>query len=230
MMSSMFSLNAHAWTVATQGIIAGGSDPTGIFGMAREDLSGLSFSQVVTVSTDPTQWSNLESNDYRSNLSGTGPAFTSVVTVDGKTVTFSATSTTYGSLVVAKSSPYTYDAIGHLLNGTMSDSSSMYIRQFAYKNPTPFISDLSFDQTLSLLDSGPSIYKEISFNAGSVNFFAQTGYSQIDNFSVNPLSPVPEPATYAMMLGGLAVVGFVARRKQKQNAPHSFTGSPALVA
>lgn len=31
------------------------------------------------------------------------------------------------------------------------------------------------------------------------------------------LAPVPEPETYAMMLAGLGMLGFAARRKQKQN-------------
>jgi hypothetical protein len=30
------------------------------------------------------------------------------------------------------------------------------------------------------------------------------------------IAPVPEPETYALMLGGLGVVGFMARRKRKQ--------------
>nr|WP_315399499.1 MHFG family PEP-CTERM protein [uncultured Duganella sp.] len=32
----------------------------------------------------------------------------------------------------------------------------------------------------------------------------------------NPVSPVPEPETYAMMLAGLGLVGYLARRKRKQ--------------
>lgn len=34
----------------------------------------------------------------------------------------------------------------------------------------------------------------------------------------NPLAPVPEPETYAMLLGGLALMGVVARRKHRQAA------------
>jgi hypothetical protein len=34
----------------------------------------------------------------------------------------------------------------------------------------------------------------------------------------NPVAPVPEPETYAMMLGGLALLGFMARRKRRQDA------------
>jgi hypothetical protein len=30
-------------------------------------------------------------------------------------------------------------------------------------------------------------------------------------------SPVPEPETYGMMLSGLGILGFIARRKKKQS-------------
>jgi hypothetical protein len=32
------------------------------------------------------------------------------------------------------------------------------------------------------------------------------------------LAPVPEPATYGMMLGGLGVLGFLARRRKNNQA------------
>lgn len=37
----------------------------------------------------------------------------------------------------------------------------------------------------------------------------------IDNFRYTGVSPVPEPSTYALMLGGLGLVGFMAYRRKK---------------
>jgi hypothetical protein len=36
------------------------------------------------------------------------------------------------------------------------------------------------------------------------------------NCSIGSTPPVPEPETYALMMGGLAVLGFVGRRRRKQ--------------
>lgn len=53
-----------------------------------------------------------------------------------------------------------------------------------------------------------------------VNFFGDAGGKKVGNLlSENiPLAPVPEPQTYAMMLGGLAVLGAMARRRKAQRA------------
>lgn len=46
--------------------------------------------------------------------------------------------------------------------------------------------------------NGPSLYGSLRFNS---------------DIAINP---VPEPATYAMLAGGLAIVGFAARRRKKE--------------
>ncbi|MFC0168951.1 CCXG family PEP-CTERM protein [Pseudoduganella danionis] len=43
--------------------------------------------------------------------------------------------------------------------------------------------------------------------------FAKAG-DAYQSFSANTLAPVPEPETYAMLLGGLAMLGVVARRRR----------------
>lgn len=54
----------------------------------------------------------------------------------------------------------------------------------------------------------------------SVSIVGSNGAVKIDNIVLNapdtesPISPVPEPATYALLLAGLALTGAVARRKR----------------
>lgn len=49
----------------------------------------------------------------------------------------------------------------------------------------------------------------------SIKITGATGVS-IDNFGYGAVTPVPEPETYAMLLGGLALMGVIARRRSKQ--------------
>ena len=53
---------------------------------------------------------------------------------------------------------------------------------------------------------------------GNIYLVSENGGGDINNPQLWVLQPVPEPEAYAMMLAGLGVVGFAARRKNKLNA------------
>ena len=53
---------------------------------------------------------------------------------------------------------------------------------------------------------------------GIIYLVSENGGGDINNPQLWVLAPVPEPEAYAMMLAGLGVVGFAARRKNKRNA------------
>lgn len=44
---------------------------------------------------------------------------------------------------------------------------------------------------------------------------------------VTPVAPVPEPETYAMLLSGLGLLGFAARRKRRAAAALAAAGKAA---
>jgi len=78
----------------------------------------------------------------------------------------------------------------------------------------------AYNLTLNLsgvtaLDNQTSVFVRL-FNASSVSTSGGTvgtgGTNRIDNFTVT-VTAVPEPGTYALLLAGLAVIGFVARRR-----------------
>lgn len=49
------------------------------------------------------------------------------------------------------------------------------------------------------------------------NIAGDGGWGQFDNVNISPITaPVPEPETYALMLAGLGLVGWVARRRRPQ--------------
>ena len=73
-----------------------------------------------------------------------------------------------------------------------------------------YVSVLLGQETRSSIQNG---YLPFSFDIAS-------GSARMTSASLNysTVSAVPEPETYAMMLGGLGILGFVARRRKKQDA------------
>ena len=88
---------------------------------------------------------------------------------------------------------------------------------------------VTFDGTLSNLNGTTGT----AYSFGQYRFFGVT-HSGTGPFALNlygtadgigakyngsvTVSPVPEPATYGMLLGGLGILGFIARRRKNNNA------------
>lgn len=70
-----------------------------------------------------------------------------------------------------------------------------------------------------------------SLNAGTYKLVLSGAGTAAGTYSLTstPVSPVPEPSTYAMMLIGLGAVGFLARRKAKASKEDS-TAVPFAAA
>lgn len=73
-----------------------------------------------------------------------------------------------------------------------------------------WVTSLSF----SPLDPSPEEYKLVI--SGVRTAVATAAYGGV--LSVAPVTPVPEPEIYAMMAAGLGLMGFVARRRQRNGA------------
>ncbi len=230
-MLSMISGNtlaAQTWTLTTKGIINAGVDVTGVFGFAGQDLKGKTYSQSITTSTDPRDWKNGSAafemfwgtnnrNGFLrvSYIDGTGPGFTTTYTVDGHAVEFTATSTDYGGQVVGdNNSPSPQSSkviISNYHEGRTADGDYLRSYQSAEVHLSGFVPSAKFNQTLSQsLD--PSTYSVGSsfsiYGRNTANFDASANY-----FSI---SSVPEPETYAMLLAGLGLIGFVLRHRKAQ--------------
>jgi len=83
-----------------------------------------------------------------------------------------------------------------------------------------------FDANNTLISSGviseSSKVEDISVIAGNIYYFQVTGMvpsPAMSGFYVFSAiaAPIPEPETYALMLGGLGLVGFMAARRRRQD-------------
>jgi hypothetical protein len=216
---STFAFNAQAtplWTVTIQGQIDYGFDTSGVFGTAGQDLTGLSFTQSITASTDPAQWSYSYNDGYFQDLYGYGPGFTDTITVNGHSATFRTTSS-YGEQFifndVSQGSSNGYpDYIYTYQQGSTDAGDQLSATQEVYSYSTAFVPTLDFGQTISQNVSDPSFGKYSSFSI-SGNQTAYFEASTVDSITVNG-SDVPEPGTYCMLLTGLGLMGFMVRRRK----------------
>jgi PEP-CTERM motif len=64
-------------------------------------------------------------------------------------------------------------------------------------------------------NSSSSEHFSLAFANGDSNAIDGTLFAQAQIFGYSPAAPVPEPETWAMMLGGLAALGAVARRRRQ---------------
>ena len=113
------------------------------------------------------------------------------------------TDNTTGNLVLSR----TYNAGD---SGGGVDSRFLTEGEFFY-TPAWQLERLSIDQSLSGHDFTLSLLAADCQPAG------HAGYAYIDGFG-SYVPPVPEAETYAMMLAGLGMMGWVARRKKIANA------------
>lgn len=159
-----------------------------------------------------TEWNGVST--YRMTVSTTTTAlgalnlrFTDNVGGDASvydTETFSG-APAYGDLISFTGS-FNYDpTLGNLLVDIerIIDGPSAGVRLQAGFNPGEFDRAYNHSETVLVENGGRN----------------QDGYGARTRFDFGPVTtPVPEPETYAMMLAGLGLLGFVARRRKQKTA------------
>ena len=84
-----------------------------------------------------------------------------------------------------------------------------------------------WDGTVKFLQAGASAsgWNTFSFLATgtgtdtlTIQGFAQAGYNYVTDVSVTPVSAVPEPETYSMLLAGLGLMGTMVKRRKRNQA------------
>ena len=137
---------------------------------------------------DGTLWAN------GLTLSNVGPDFSHLYTLDLNT----GAATDIGSHGVVVGRQVTYSGLAFRQDGVLLSMGSVDAASDGL-----FAIDTSTGAATSLSGSG------LPYGTGPIHFGADGG------LAFAPASPVPEPETDALMLGGLALIGFVARRRTR---------------
>ena len=207
------SVVTFTWT----GIFAGGTDDMGLFGNAGSDLTGVAFTDVLKF--DPTAGRIRGDSTYLNTLGGVGldqpsPARLNMITVNGRTL--SGNGDRYAGLTTVVYS---------------DDTQNSYLWTYAAQYSGGLHWESWFEIS-ALEDRG---YGDIAFSGfdGDVSqdilwnsyFYAFDDYGNgeflnlvpthliIENDAV-PVRSVPEPVSWAMMMGGFALVGGMMRGRR----------------
>ena len=192
------------------GIVVYGYDLTGEFGTPNTDLAGANWTATFTY--DKTlggyQYSDLTADDSQGGTSvGTGsPILSATITING--VTKTGAGQTLGKAYTS-STP----AVAHLSDDSLDDAAAYlqhYIYAFGYPAGAPASLDQNFGPAASSNGYGYVNWIRYDKVAGS---YLEYAYAYLGSDSVYSVSDVPEPASWALMIGGFGMVGAALRRR-----------------
>ena len=131
-------------------------------------------------------------------------------------------STAFSSSGLSSSATYN-DWLNFSLPGGSDGSGAANV--IALRLSTPYTGIVNYFRLLDLTTSsyvGTTVasgagYSVLAFSGASVpgSYQLEIGVSGTNSYSGSIATPVPEPETYAMMLAGLGLLGFSARRRNK---------------
>lgn len=207
-------------TVTVSGKVMSGIDAGGQFGAVGASLAGQAFSAIFTI--EAATGSTLVETATSSYLAGRGAAspVSAVLTIGSGSYRFAGS---FNGFV------RTTDAAGN--GGT--DSATFFVddTDLSQKPNDNTLLSLGFDtlrnvlsqpgvgaialSDLTLADNAKGVLKIANRNAATGGFGTPTVADlSIDTIRTGMTSPVPEPATWAMMVAGFAMAGVALRRRR----------------
>jgi hypothetical protein len=175
-------------------------------GVASDNSSGANYGVSFTSSVDSSMFGfsnndglgQLPNGDYYANA----PSMLGIVSPFGPSVFLNVADGVNSTLSFYYSSPDTITGALKAYSGL--DGTGALLGSF----------DLAANNT-GLADTWSQATFSFTGTALSFDFSASSNFVGFDNIAANNITAVPEPESYAMLLAGLSIMGFVARRKNK---------------
>lgn len=193
------------------------------FGLEPLEITGISFKPeqgqpssfgptpielTLTLSTTQTQAGSIPGDPFNKAIttSFSENLGTNTQVVFSGTAMLSSSGNNVFDISIPFTTPYLYDPTkGNLLVGVSDINGSVPFMGFAAGS-----SILLSRYYNNILGDAPNIATEVGYGLA-------TNFTSVSNPTPAPFPelPVPEPETYGMMLAGLSLIGFMARRKNK---------------
>lgn len=223
---SAFALPSSAFAVTSYSAILNPLNNSGVHGLANLTLDG-HFLKVNLLATglEPNQLhvahihGNLDANNMP--LDSTIPTLAQDTDKDGF-IELAEGQATYGPILLQLTNPP-----GHVGPGHAGDGFSMApLGQINYTETFDLSQQSNFGTTFTEGQLLPLDLREIVIHGMTVGNIGAGTPGEVDGMagfktvlpvsagSIYQVSPVPEPETYALMLAGLSLLGFVARRRK----------------
>lgn len=221
LLMSLYTGLAQAWTFTTSGLITSGYDSTGVFGTANQDLTGLAYTQSLTL--DPAQYIYQYTDAYTQYgygnlLAGTA---TDTVTVNGLTHSylFDLTQSNWGQVYLHNglTQGYNYDEAYQYHYGVTTDGQSIYSQGYVDSYVNPLNIGLSYTQIWSYSpQAGDSGYAGFSIGGYAYKESVIGGSNDQAYFEGTPslisINAVPEPE--GLMLLALGLIGLAGMHRK----------------
>ena len=163
-------------------------------------VSGIGNAGVMTI----TPWDGSVETGYNASFWNTGVASSFI---DFVSFGFPAGSSGIGDANVISLSSRSFTNV-QLTSFTLWESLSGVLS-------TGVISDSGTQATLSFL--GGQVPGDYTLRVAGYKINTALAGSYSGNIAISPVSAVPEPETYAMLIAGLGLIGFMARRREDFN-------------
>jgi hypothetical protein len=224
---SMFSaaaVNAQTATITVTGNILNGYDKAGAFGSPNSNLTGLPFSAIFTV--QPKAGDTVINTPSLSYLFGTGGASPVTAALSIGTGTYYFGGKLSGSALASNgASPGTIGVDGLYYSSedtdvsTLPPASTLFYVSIQSVRDLLSKADFSSYSTINLTpaDNAQGLAQVANYNqlTGTYNDVSYANLS-LTSISAKLSAPVPEPATWAMMIVGFGLAGVALRRQRSR--------------
>ena len=198
------------------GTVSSGYDITGVFGTANSFLTGAAYTANYTFETANGYTYNSPNQNYAYGGSAyptLSPSLGSTVTINGNTVSIAGNyfGEIYGIHLDYFGQTY-HAAQDYVSSGSGYTNNYSYNTIYNFSNTIPASITGPFSYAVTGGDYANGYVQITDYNYSSGTVAYANAYLTPDHVTIG--APIPEPETYAMLLAGLGLLGFAARRRK----------------
>jgi PEP-CTERM motif len=222
-------VEAATVVITYQGIVDSGFDITGVFGQAGQDLTGLSYTSVYTL-TEPTTGA-IVNNDgttgstYGGTNYGVASPLSATLTINGVTKSVAGSYIGIAQQVDGLPSLNDFDLVFHeaqdQTNTPIEESNNLIydvIRSdvYSFVNSSNYLDSLTYSVQAGDTASGAFLFYSSDLLNGVTPVYAAGSLTPqtVNIAAFSPSTTVPEPETWAMMIAGFGLLGVATRRRR----------------